>query len=188
MSQVEEVRRLAEAALAAHGRVDIWVNNAGADILTGPARSLAPEEKLRRLLAVDLMGTYHGSRAAAAAMGGRGGSIINIAWDHVLHGYPSEYGVLFGAAKGGVLGLSMSLARQLAPAIRVNVLAPGWIKTAWGAEGAGAGLEAKIVGMTPLARWGLPEEVAAAAVFLAGDAAGFITGQVLAVNGGVTMG
>lgn len=179
---------LAAAALAHYGRLDIWLNNAGADVLTGAARALPLEEKLRRLLAVDVLGTFHGCRAAAAAMGATGGSIINIAWDHVLQGYPSDYGVLFGAAKGGVLGMSLSLARQLAPAIRVNVLAPGWIKTAWGDVGVGATMEARVIAMTPLARWGLPDDLAAAAVFLASDEASFITGQVLAVNGGVVMG
>jgi 3-oxoacyl-[acyl-carrier protein] reductase len=189
VGEAAAVDHLVEATLAAFGRLDVWMNNAGADILTGPARALAAEEKLRRLLAVDLMGTFHGSRAAATAMRETGGgSIINVAWDHVLHGYPTEYGVLFGAAKGGVLGMSMSLARQMAPAVRVNVLAPGWIKTAWGAEGVGARLDAKVIGMTPLERWGLPDDIAAAAVFLASDEAAFITGQVLAVNGGVIMG
>jgi 3-oxoacyl-[acyl-carrier protein] reductase len=189
VSQAGAVQGLAEQALTAYGRLDIWMNNAGADILTGAARALPATEKLHRLLAVDVLGTFFGSRAAASAMQATGGgSIINVAWDHVLHGYPTEYGVLFGAAKGGVLGMSMSLARQLAPAVRVNVLAPGWIKTAWGAEGAGAQLDAKVVGMTPLARWGLPDDIAAAAVFLAADEASFLTGQVIAVNGGVVMG
>lgn len=180
--------RLVATALTTFGRLDVWMNNAGADILTGANRALSLEEKLRLLLEVDLIGTFHGARAAAAAMRASGGSIINVAWDHVWQGYPTDYGVLFGAAKGGVVGLSMSLARQVAPRVRVNVLAPGWIKTAWGSEGAGAALDAKIIGMTPLARWGLPDDLAGAALFLASDAASFITGQVLAVNGGVVMG
>jgi 3-oxoacyl-[acyl-carrier protein] reductase len=187
-AQAAAAQDLAAAAVTHYGRLDIWMNNAGADILTGAARALPIEEKLHRLLAVDVLGTFHGCRAAAAAMGAGGGSIINVAWDHVLQGYPSDYGVLFGAAKGSVLGMSLSLARQLAPAVRVNVLAPGWIKTGWGDVGVGAKLEARIIAMTPLARWGLPDDLAAASVFLASDEASFITGQVLAVNGGVVMG
>jgi 3-oxoacyl-[acyl-carrier protein] reductase len=189
VSMAADVRHLADITLARYGRLDVWMNNAGADVLTGAARKLPIEDKLRRLLEVDVMGSFYGSRAAAAAMQPTGGgSIINVAWDHVLQGYPTDYGVLFGAAKGGVLGMSMSLARQLAPAVRVNVLAPGWIKTAWGEAGVGARLEAKVIAMTPLARWGLPDDIASAAVFLASDEASFITGQVLAVNGGVVMG
>lgn len=182
------VQALAERTLAVYGRVDVWMNNAGADVLTGPNRALSTAEKLRRLLDVDVMGTFYGSRAAAAAMGEAGGSIINVAWDHVRHGYPTDYGVLFGASKGGVLGMSTSLARLLAPRVRVNVIAPGWIKTAWGDTGQGAMLEAKVIGMTPLARWGLPSDIAAAVLFLASDESAFITGQVLPVNGGVVMG
>jgi 3-oxoacyl-[acyl-carrier protein] reductase len=181
--------RLVEAALDAHGRLDIWMNNAGADILTGANRELPIEAKLSLLIEVDLFGAFHGSRAAADAMrAADGGSIINVAWDHIWQGYPSDYGVLFGAAKGGVAGLSMSLARQVAPTVRVNVIAPGWIKTAWGSAGVGAQFDARVVGMTPLARWGTPDDIAGAALFLAGDAARFITGQILAVNGGVVMG
>jgi 3-oxoacyl-[acyl-carrier protein] reductase len=181
--------RLVETALGAYGRLDVWMNNAGADILTGANRGLPIELKLRLLIEVDLFGTFHGSRAAAAAMrAGDGGSIINVAWDHIRQGYPSDYGLLFGAAKGGVAGLSMSLARQVAPTVRVNVIAPGWIKTAWGSEGVGAQFDARVVGMTPLARWGTPDDIAGAALFLASDAARFVTGQILAVNGGVVMG
>jgi 3-oxoacyl-[acyl-carrier protein] reductase len=186
--EADTAARLVAAALAAFGRLDIWMNNAGADILTGENRALPIEAKLRLLLEIDLMGTFFGSRAAAEAMRAGGGSIINVAWDHVWQGYPTDYGLLFGAAKGGVAGLSLSLARQAAPAVRVNVLAPGWIKTAWGSEGVGASLDAKVIGMTPLARWGTPDDLASAAVFLASDAASFITGQILAVNGGVVMG
>ena len=189
VSDVTAVRHLADTMLATYGRLDVWMNNAGADVLTGAARALPIEEKLRRLLEVDVMGTFYGSRVAAAAMQATGGgSIINVAWDHVLQGYPTDYGVLFEASKGGVLGMSMIVARQFAPGVRVNVLAPGWIKTAWGEEDVGARLEAKVIAMTPLARWGLPDDIASAAVFLASDAASFITGQVLAVNGGVVMG
>jgi 3-oxoacyl-[acyl-carrier protein] reductase len=138
---------------------------------------------------VDLFGTLYGSRAAGQVMWtAGGGSIINVAWDHIWQGYPSDYGVLFGACKGGVAGMSVSLARQLAPTVRVNVIAPGWIRTAWGESGPGATHDARIVGMTPLARWGEPDDIASAAVYLASDAARFVTGQVLAVNGGVVMG
>lgn len=183
------IEHLAHQAVTTFGTLDIWINNAGADILTGAARRLPVDEKLRRLFEVDIMGTFYGSRIAAEIMNQRmGGSIINIAWDHVHQGYPSDYGVLFGAAKGGVAGMSMSFARLYAPRVRVNVIAPGWIKTAWGSSGVGASLETQVIAMTPLARWGLPDDIADAAVFLASDQARFITGQVVSVNGGVVMG
>ena len=188
VSIAQTSQRLVDAAHERWGRLDVWMNNAGADVLTGAARALPIDEKLRLLIEVDLMGTFHGSRAAGAAMRQRsGGSIINVAWDHVWHGYASDYGVLFGASKGGVAGMSASLARQLAPNVRVNVIAPGWIKTDWGTHGVGTTQDARIVGMTPMARWGETADIASAAVFLASDAASFITGQVIAVNGGVVM-
>jgi 3-oxoacyl-[acyl-carrier protein] reductase len=88
--------------------------------------------------------------------------------------------------KGGVLGFSRSLARTLAPAVRVNVLGPGWIETAFGSE-APAAFRGEIAREIPLRRWGTPEDVAGAAVYLASDAARYVTGQMIMVNGGDVM-
>lgn len=182
------VRALGPAVCLALGRIDVWVNNAGADILTGPGAALTDVEKLDRLLAVDLRGTMLASWEAADLLGGQesGGVIINMSWDHVLTGMPGRNPELFAAVKGGVLAFSKSLARSLAPRVRVNVIAPGWIETSFAAD-VDERRRAAIAGSTPLKRWGTPDDVAGAAVFLASPAAGFLTGQTILVGGGVVM-
>jgi 3-oxoacyl-[acyl-carrier protein] reductase len=176
------------AARAALGRLDVWVNNAGADILTGPGAELTDLEKLDRLLAVDLRGTMLASWQAAEILGAQedGGVIVNMSWDHVLTGMPGLNPQLFAAVKGGVLAFSKSLARTVAPRVRVNVLAPGWIDTAFGSSMNERDRRA-VAASTPLQRWGTPEDVAQAAVFLASPAAGFLTGQTMLVGGGIVM-
>ena len=100
-------------------------------MLTGEAAEWQWERKLDALLAVDLKGTIACSYAAGEADAReRGGTIVNMSWDHVTTGMAGENPQLFAAVKGGVLAFSKSLARALAPAVRVNVLCPGWIETA----------------------------------------------------------
>ena len=182
------VRALGSAVRQALGRVDVWVNNAGADILTGPGAALTDIEKLDLLLAVDLRGTMLASWQAAELLGRQehGGVIINMSWDHVLTGMPGRNPELFAAVKGGVLAFSKSLARSLAPRVRVNVIAPGWIETSFAAASDERRRRA-IADATPLKRWGTPDDVAGAAVFLASPAAAFLTGQTILVGGGVVM-
>lgn len=179
---------LGDAALAALGRLDVWVNNAGADILTGDGAAMTDTEKLDLLLAVDLRGTIFASWEAASLLGRQeeGGVIINVSWDHVVTGMAGRNPELFAAVKGGVLAFSKSLARSLAPRVRVNVIAPGWIETAFAAEADDSRRRA-VADATPLKRWGTPDDVAGAAVFLASPAAAFITGQTIFVGGGVVM-
>jgi 3-oxoacyl-[acyl-carrier protein] reductase len=109
-----------------------------------------------------------------------------MAWDHVNHGMEGENPGIYSAAKGAVASFSRSLARDVAPEIRVNILAPGFIETAFGEE-ADSKFRRKVIEMTPLGRWGKPEDVAGAAVFLASDDSSFLTGQMIMVNGGVVM-
>jgi 3-oxoacyl-[acyl-carrier protein] reductase len=170
------------------GGLDVWVNNAGADVLTGAAAGWDWERKLDVLLAVDLKGTIACSYAAAAAMREQdaGGAIVNMSWDHVTSGMAGADPELFSAVKGGVLAYSRSLARAVAPRVRVNVLCPGWIETAF-AEQADTGFRRSVAEATPLGRWGRPADVAAAALYLASPEAAFITGQAINVNGGVVM-
>src|SRR5262249_18213477 len=92
-------------------------------------------------------------------------------------------GQLFAATKGAVMAFTRSLALTLAPEVRVNCLAPGWIRTAWG-EGASGRWQERVLRETPLHRWGLPEDVAATARWLASPAASFVTGQVIRIDGG----
>ena len=113
-----------------------------------------------------------------------GGCILNIGWDHAtVDGMAGDDPELFAAVKAGVLGFSKSFARSVAPDVRVNVLCPGWIETAFGA-GADREFYARGRGQTPLRRWGRPQDVAGAAVWLASPAAAFVTGQAINVNGG----
>ena len=173
---------------AAFGPVDVWINNAGADILTGEFAQLPRRDKLDLVLSVDLRGTILTSWAAVELMRRqpRGGVVINMSWDHVSFGMEGENPGLYAAAKGGILSFSKSLARDVAPHIRVNVLAPGFIETAFG-EDADARWREEVERRTPLGRWGSPDDVAGAAVYLASDEAAFVTGQAISVNGGVIM-
>jgi 3-oxoacyl-[acyl-carrier protein] reductase len=188
VSRIEDVDALARRVQEAYGRVDVWINNAGADILTGGAKEMSRLEKLDLVLDVDLRGTVLASWAAVDLMRRqpRGGAIINMSWDHVGQGMAGENPELYAAAKGGIASFSRSLARAVAPAVRVNILAPGFIDTAFG-EGAGESWRKHVESVTPMGRWGTPDDVAGAAVFLASDASGFLTGQTLMVNGGVVM-
>lgn len=165
--------------------IDVWVNNAGADVITGEAGHWPFERKLAEVLAVDVTATVLLSRDAGERMAaGRGGVILNVGWDQAETGMEGDSGQMFGAAKSAIAGFTRSLALSLAPKVRVNCLAPGWIKTAWG-ETASATWHERVRQETPLRRWGLPEDVAAAARWLASPAAAFITGQVIRINGGV---
>jgi 3-oxoacyl-[acyl-carrier protein] reductase len=180
--------RLVAEAREELGRVDVWVNNAGADVLTGEAANWEWERKLDSLLAVDLKGTIACSLAIGEIMRGQetGGAIVNMSWDHVTSGMAGENPQLFSAVKGGVLAFSKSLAVSLAPAVRVNVLCPGWIETSF-AEQADPEFRRSVADETPLGRWGRPQDVADAALYLASPGAAFITGQAININGGVVM-
>jgi 3-oxoacyl-[acyl-carrier protein] reductase len=187
ISRADEIEALVGRLRQSFERVDVWINNAGADILTGEASRLSRLQKLELVLAVDLRGTVMASWAAVDLMREQGGGIIiNMAWDHITQGMAGENPALYSAAKGGVASFSRSLARDVAPTIRVNILAPGFIETAFGEE-ANPKFRQKVIEMTPLRRWGKPEDVARAALFLASDDAAFLTGQTIMVNGGVVM-
>jgi 3-oxoacyl-[acyl-carrier protein] reductase len=174
---------IVDEAFNALSHVDVWVNNAGADVLTGDAAAWPAERKLDALLNVDLKSTIRCSRLVAERMR-PGGCILNIGWDHAtIDGMAGDDPELFAAVKAAVLGFSKSFARSVAPDVRVNVLCPGWIETAFGA-GAERDFYEEVAGSTPLRRWGRPEDVAGAAVWLASPAAAFVTGQAVNVNGG----
>ncbi len=186
ISRDEEIAALTRELGARLGRIDVWINNAGADVLTGDGGRLSRMEKLDLVLAVDLRGTIVSSWAAVELMRERGGVIINMSWDHVAAGMAGENPILYAAAKGGIASFSRSLARAVAPGIRVNILAPGFIETAFG-EHADEGWRREVEALTPLRRWGVPEDLVGAAIFLASEESRFMTGQMIMVNGGVVM-
>lgn len=164
--------------------IDIWVNNAGVDVLTGPAAAWSFEEKLAAVWSVDVVSTLRLSRAIGKRMFERGrGTIINMGWDQAETGMAGNSGEMFAATKGAVMAATRSLAKSLAPKVRVNCVAPGWIRTEWG-EQASEEWQQRAQRESLLSRWGTPEDVAHVVRFLASPAAQFINGQIIPINGG----
>jgi len=176
--------RLVDAAWSDWERIDVWINNAGADTLTGAAAQWTFARKWQELLAVDVTATMMMSRDVGRRMKAAGaGVILNMGWDQAETGMEGDSGELFAAAKGALMAFSKSLALSLRPEVRVNCLAPGWIRTAWG-ENASEPWQERVRKETPLQRWGTPADVAATARWLVSPAASYITGQVIRINGG----
>ena len=184
LHRLVDVQKFADYACTVWGGIDIWINNAGADTLTGEASSWTFEQKLAELWAVDVAATIFLSRIVGQRMKqAGGGAIINMGWDQAETGMEGDSGQLFAAAKGAIMAFTKSLALSLAPEVRVNCLAPGWIKTAWG-EKASEKWQERAKRESLLQRWGTPEDVAKVARWLASPAAAFVTGQFIRVNGG----
>lgn len=188
ISQVSACNDLISTAFQWCGSVDVWVNNAGADVLTGSARQLSFEERLQRLLQVDVAGTLRLSRLAAARMRAQRGpqlpSIINVGWDQAWLGMEDEPGQLFCTSKGAIMACTTPLAMSFAPHVRVNCVAPGWIQTAWGSQAASSYWDERARSEALLERWGTAEDVARTIAWLASPQGEFINGQIIAVNGG----
>jgi 3-oxoacyl-[acyl-carrier protein] reductase len=164
--------------------LDVLVNAAGADVLTGAASQWPFEQKLTTLWQVDVEATICLSRSIGQRMYERGsGSIVNIGWSQAATGMAGQSGQFFGAVKGAIEAFTKSLARSLAPRVRVNCVAPGWIQTKWG-DTASDYWQARAPHESLLARWGQPEDVATVARFLASQDAAFVNGQVINVDGG----
>jgi 2-amino-4-hydroxy-6-hydroxymethyldihydropteridine diphosphokinase len=184
LTETDVGRRLADEAWRLGNGLDVLINNAGADVLTGPAADWSFDRKLQELWKVDLVATMILARHIGELMKAAGhGIILNMGWDQAETGMEGDSGQLFGAVKGAVMAFTKSLAMTLAPQVRVNCLAPGWIRTAWG-DSASAAWQERARRECLLDRWGRPEEVADAAVWLASDRAAFVTGQVIRINGG----
>jgi 3-oxoacyl-[acyl-carrier protein] reductase len=180
--------KFVDAAWQWRRRVDVWVNNAGADVVTGEAARMSFAQKLELLWRVDVSATIHLSRIVGQLMKQQGGGVIlNMGWDQAEQGMGGDSGEMFGPTKGAVMAFTRSLAQSLAPEVRVHCLAPGWIKTAWG-EHASQYWQERARRESLLNRWGQPEDVARVALFAASPAAGFMTGHIFPVNGGFRYG
>jgi len=186
VADAETAPRLVRAALDAFGRVDVLVNNAGVG-RDGPLLML-PDKAWRDLLAINLHGMFRCCQAVIDPMVERGGgAIVNMSSTSGRRGRAGH--VAYAATKGAVIGLTASLAEELGPhGIRVNAVAPGFVVTEMISPLlARPGLSETLLGATPMRRFGTPEDVAAAILFLASSEAGYITGEVLLLNGGMYM-
>ena len=184
VSKDAEVRAMVEKVVTELGGLDILVNNAGVTrkVEHGDMEELT-EEDWDRALGVNLKGAFFCSRAAAPHMvNGGSGAIINNSSIAALHGSGSS--IAYGASKAGVIYLTKCLARALAPTIRVNAIAPGYVDTRWTAPW--AEFRSAHEQATPLKRVADPKEIAELTLFLTADA-GFITGQTIVVDGGKTL-
>ena len=173
---------VADAVVAEWGGLDVWIANAGISPVVAAPRATDPSV-WRRVLEVNLTGAFLGARAAARVMA-HGGRIIFTG--SVLGERPRQGLGAYSASKAGLTGLAKSLALDLADAgITVNVVAPGWFDSPL-ADGwkRSPQLAASITGHTAQQRWGAPTDLAGAYQFLASDAAAFVTGAVLTVDGG----
>lgn len=184
VSKEEEVEQLFEKALTLTGRIDILINNAG--ITRDNLILRMKEEDFDRVIEINLKGSYNCMKKASRIMlKQRYGRIINISSVVGLRGNPGQ--VNYAASKAGVIGMTKSLAKELASRnITVNALAPGMIETKM-SEQMSETAKKQMLSMIPAGRIGRPEDVANAAAFLAGEEAAYITGQVLCVDGGMAV-
>jgi glucose 1-dehydrogenase len=185
VSQPADVARLVAGTVKKFGRIDVLVNDAGIE------KKLAfldyPLDEWQKIIAVNLTGPFLCSQAAAKQMikQGQGGRIVNISSIH--EDLPLVLNAAYSASKGGLRMLMRTIAVELAPyKIGVNNIGPGAIRTPIDAsEESDAAAEAKLMAEIPMRRWGTPDEVAQLAVYLASDAAAYITGSTFFIDGGM---
>jgi NAD(P)-dependent dehydrogenase (short-subunit alcohol dehydrogenase family) len=173
---------IADAVVAEWGGLDVWIANAGISPIVADPRD-TPPEVWRNVLDVNLTGAFLGARAAARVMEGRGRLIFT---GSVLGERPRAGLAAYSASKAGLIALAKALALDLAAdGITVNVVAPGWFDSPL-AEGfkRNSALTEEILGHTAQRRWGDAADLAGAYLFLASDAAAFVTGTVITVDGG----
>ena len=184
VAKADEVKALMDAAVQAFGRIDILVNNAG--ITRDGLLMMMKEEDFDAVINANLKGAFLCMKAVSRLMmKQRYGRIVNLSSVVGLRGNAGQ--VNYAASKAGVIGMTKSLAKELATrGVTVNAVAPGFIDTDMTAAMPQAAREATLASI-PMGRMGAPEDVAKAVAFLASDEAAYVTGQVLAVDGGMAM-
>ena len=182
VSKSADVRKMVRATIDRFGRIDILVNNAG--VMVSKSVLDATEEDWDRTIDINLKGAYLCSKEVAPIMlEQKAGKIINMSSNSGLYHPSAMRFTEYVVSKAGMNGLTKAMALALGPHITVNAICPGWIKTEM-IEGTDPEVEKRILQETALARWGTPDEVAGAALFLASKDADFITGELLIVAGG----
>ena len=182
-----EVAALVQGAMARFGQIDILVNNAATNPYFGPLVD-TPEAAFDKTLEVNTKGYFFAAREVIRHLQSRGapGSIVNVASVVATRAAPLQGA--YAMSKAAVISMTQTLAAEVGPqGIRVNAIAPGLIETRFAAAIVHNDLlRGHVVGRTPLGRHGQPDEVAGAALYLASDAASFVNGHVLVVDGGMT--
>jgi len=178
----EGAKTLVEAVKKEFGRLDILINNAG--ITRDKSLMMMNSDDWSDVIDTNLTGVFNTSRACIITfLKQKSGTIVNISSVSGIHPLPGQTN--YAAAKAGVIGFTKSLAKEVAPYnVRVNAVAPGFIETEMTAE-LGEKAKEKFLNMIPLQRFGTPEEVAKAVLFLLSEDSQYITGQTLQLDGGL---